>query len=121
MKDIELWLFLTIILVWIVLVSTALASTGNALGGLVHLLPLAAVCILANRVRRSSAEQQLTCTEAHDRAILVPHGLAPQSHATPDEAIPPTRDQAAEAPVTAPLSGQTSQAANLEPVSLSSP
>ncbi len=95
MKHIEQWLFLAFILTWIVLVSIAVE-----LGGLVHLLPLAAVCLLANRVRRCSAEPPLACTEARDRAT--------PSHAThgrtaPDEAIPAhaTRDQAAEAPIAA--------------------
>jgi len=93
MKEIEQWLFLTFILAWIVLVSTA-----DVLGGLVHLLPLAAVCILANRVRRSSAEPLLTCTEVHDRTTL---GLSSHGHATTEQAIPPTRDQTAEAPIAA--------------------
>lgn len=105
MKHIEQWLFLAFILTWIVLVSIAVE-----LGGLVHLLPLAAVCLLANRVRRCSAEPPLACTEARDRATpsLAPPSLATPSHAThgrtaPDEAIPAhaTRDQAAEAPIAA--------------------
>lgn len=75
MEDMEQWLFLGFILGWIVLV-----STGLPLGGLAHALPLIAVCILANRIRRCSVE------------------AGPTRLAIPDEV---TRDEAGEAQLAA--------------------
>jgi hypothetical protein len=49
MRNFEHGLFLALILAWIVLI-----SSGVTLGGLIHVMPLVALLILANRIHHTS-------------------------------------------------------------------
>jgi F0F1-type ATP synthase assembly protein I len=63
MRNFEHWIFLALVLGWI-----ASLALGAIFGGLIHLLPLCAVLVLINRIRRPQrARAKLQCKKAAAR------------------------------------------------------